>query len=129
MKRLFIALILSFLFGEIFCQTQIELTNKAKTDYEKIDKELNVVYLKIFEKYSDDSIFIKQFKHSEIQWIKYKDAQVKMKFPPYPNSDGSSLTMCRYNYMIEIIRKRITELNQWLDGTEEGDVCSGSVKF
>ena len=31
-------------------------------------------------------------------------------------------------YLAELTSKRIKTLNQWIDGTEEGDVCSGSIR-
>ena len=51
----------------------------------------------------------------------------------YPKEDkgfyyGSSYRMCVNYYLAELTSKRIKTLNQWIDGTEEGDVCSGSIR-
>jgi hypothetical protein len=29
--------------------------------------------------------------------------------------------------MIELEKDRVEELKQWIDGTDEGDVCAGSI--
>ena len=37
--------------------------------------------------------------------------------------------MCEASYLDELTKSRIKTLKVWLDGIEEGDVCSGSVKI
>lgn len=46
--------------------------------------------------------------------------QSKRESPQYP--------MCRYMAVLELTKKRVEELRRWVDGVEEGDVCSGSIK-
>ena len=117
------------LFICLFGQNQSELNNKAKAEYQMVDEELNRVYQKILQDCRNDTIFIKSMKEAQRQWIKFRDAQVKMKYPSYPDSDESVLPMCRNYYLKELTTNRIKELNQWIDGVEEGDVCSGSIKI
>ena len=117
------------MFFSLFGQTQADLNNKAKSEYEKTDKELNQVYQKILQDYKSDTVFVKSMKEAQRQWVKFRDAQVKMKYPPYKDADESVLPMCRNYYLKELTTNRIKELKQWIDGVEEGDVCSGSIKL
>ena len=56
-------------------------------------------------------------------------AQLEMKFPERePGYYGSVLSMCKSSYLEELTNKRIKELEEWIEGCEEGDVCCGSVK-
>ena len=129
MKKIILASIISLMFVNLFGQTQVELNNKAKSDYEKTDKELNQVYQKILRDYKSDTVFVKSMKEAQRQWVKFRDSQVKMKYPPYKGADESVLPMCKNYYLKELTTNRIKELQQWIDGVEEGDVCSGSIKI
>jgi uncharacterized protein YecT (DUF1311 family) len=125
MLILFIFIIFSVTYG----QTQLELNKKAKTDFENADNKLNKVYKEILLKYRNDTTFIKSMKEVQKIWIKFRDAQLKMKFPPYAAEKESILEMCKFNYLEELTMDRIRELVQWINGVEEGDVCSGSIKI
>lgn len=129
MKKIILLSVFSVLFVSLFGQTQAEMNTKAKTEYEKVDKDLNKVYQELIQDYKNDTVFIKSMKEAQRQWVKFRDAQVKMKYPPYPNANASVLPICRYYYLKELTSFRVNELKQWVDGVEEGDVCSGSIKI
>lgn len=51
-----------------------------------------------------------------------------MKYPDYDGVYyGSFQPVCRAQYLKELTDDRIKTLQQWLNGVEEGDICSGSV--
>jgi len=129
MKKIILVGILWVMFINLFGQTQVELNNLAKSEFDKTDNELNQVYQKLLQDYKSDSVFIKSMKEAQRQWIKFRDAQVKMKYPQYKDADESVLPMCRNYYLKELTTNRIKEIRQWIDGVEEGDVCSGSIKL
>lgn len=129
MKKIILISILGVMFFSLFGQTQVDLKNKAKSEYEKTDKELNQVYQKILQDYKSDTVFVKSMKEAQRQWVKFRDAQVRMKYPPYKDANESVLPMCRNYYLKELTTNRIKELKQWIDGVEEGDVCSGSINL
>jgi uncharacterized protein YecT (DUF1311 family) len=111
-------------------QTQLEINATANTDYQKADKELNSTYKKILKEYSTDLVFIKNLKIAQNIWIKFRDAEVNMKYPQRePGYYGSIQPTCWSMYMTELTKKRIKELKIWLIGIPEGDACSGSVKM
>lgn len=124
-------LLLLFLMFSLVCfsQTQPEM-NKDVYDALKIaDKELNEVYRKILIEYKEDSIFLKSLKNAQRFWIKFRDAELEMKYPNYEDLYySSSYPMCRAIYLKELTEERTNKLIVWLHGIEEGDICSGSVK-
>jgi len=110
-------------------QTQYELNMNAKKKYEEADKELNEVCKKILNKYKTDPDFIKNLKKAQKLWVQLRDTEMEVKFPKRESGYyGSVQPMCWTMYKEELTRERIKILNVWLDGIEEGDVCSGSIK-
>ena len=109
--------------------TQDEETKAAIKEFKIVEAELNTVYNKILTTYKSDSEFIKNLKVSQDLWVKFRAAEVKVKFPAAPAAYGDPYTMCVNDYLTEMTNERITRLNAWLKGTYEGDICSGSVKI
>jgi len=110
-----------------FGQTQRDLNDDASHQYKSSDSTLNSVYKQIQKIYSADTAFIKNLKTAQQLWIKFRDAELKMKFPD-SYSYGSVQPMCVSLYLTDLTNKRIKTLRTWIDGIEEGDVCSGSVR-
>ena len=128
MKKLLILSCLLFTFHHGFSQTQFELNDAEHKKYLKADKELNDVYQKILKDYKQDTAFIKNLKVSQRLWVQFRDAEMKVKYPDRPEGYyGSVQPMCWSIYLTQLTQERINTLQKWLDGTEEGDVCSGSV--
>ena len=129
MKRLLIftvsILSLSFSYG----QTQGEMNQDSYKEYQKSEKEINLVYQKILKEYKDDTAFINNLKIAQRLWIKFRDAEVKAMYPDREEGYyGSIHSMCLSGYMKELTDDRIKKLKIWSTGIEEGDACSGSVK-
>jgi uncharacterized protein YecT (DUF1311 family) len=97
--------------------------------YKKIDKKLNEVYQAILKAYKSDTEFIKNLRVSQRIWITFRDAEVKVKFPDREDGYyGSIHPLCVSLYLEDLTKDRISTLNLWLKGSEEGDACSGSIK-
>jgi uncharacterized protein YecT (DUF1311 family) len=129
MRTYIIALVLCLSTSFIFAQTQLEMNTEAGNSYLKADKELNATYNKILKEYKSDAVFIKNLKAAQNIWIKFREAEMKVKYPDRePGYYGSIQPVCWYNYLEELTRKRTKELKAWLIGVEEGDCCSGSIK-
>jgi len=113
----------------VFSQTQKELNKEICEDMVKLEKELEIVVEKIRKKYSDDTLFIIKLELSQKQWIKYREAQIELKFPARDKhyEYGSMYPTCYCLEKISITQKRIHELEMWVNGVIEGDVCPGSV--
>lgn len=130
MNRLLILLLLAFNLS-CFSQSQSKLNEDAKTEYEKADTELNSVYKNILTQYKMDTIFIDRLKKAQRIWIKYRDAELEMKYPT-DNKQlvyGSVYPMCVSLFLKELTEQRTERLKIWLNGIQEGEVCIGSVKM
>lgn len=128
MNKIILLLLLTFSIN-CFSQTQAEMNQQAYASYNKADKKLNTVYQKILVKYKTDKLFVANLKKSQRIWISFRDAEMDMKYPNYPNQNyGSIHPTCRAVYLTELTESRIKTLNVWLNGIKEGDACSGSVK-
>ena len=114
-----------------FSQTQSEMNKNASNKYKDADIELNKVYQEILTEYNSDSIFIDRLKKTQRIWVSYRDAELEMKFPlkKKPFEYGSIYPMCVSLFLKELTEERTKKLKVWINGVEEGDVCSGSVKI
>ena len=129
MQKLIIILWSIFSVGNCFAQTQLEMNQQEHNKYVEANNELNSIYQKILKDYKSDAIFIKNLKASQNLWIKFRDAEMKTKYPDRePGYYGSVQPMCWSIYLTQLTQDRINTLKQWTDGIEEGDVCAGSVK-
>jgi uncharacterized protein YecT (DUF1311 family) len=129
MKKIFI--LTFFLTSMTYCfgQTQSDLNEAEHKRYLKADKDLNSIYQKVLLEYKQDTTFIKNLKTSQKIWIQFRNAEMKVKYPDRERGYyGSVHPMCWSIYLTELTNERIKTLKIWLDGIDEGDVCSGSVK-
>ena len=133
MTRSFLPIIALIVFGapwnEASAQTQGEMNQDAAGEFKAADKELNAIYQQILEDYADDDVFLANLKEAQRCWIAFRDAQLKMKFPARePGYYGSILPLCEMMYLTELTQDRIKALQVWIDGVQEGDMCSGTVR-
>jgi uncharacterized protein YecT (DUF1311 family) len=128
MKKL-ICLLLTTISLVAAAQTQTEMNEEAYKRYTAADKELNDTYRKILKEYKTDTAFVQSLKASQKIWIKFRDAEVKVKYPERPPGYyGSIQPLCQYSYLTDLTTARITTLKNWLDGIDEGDMCGGSIR-
>jgi len=130
MVKLYYAVLFCIITTTCFSQTQFEMNQDIKKDYEKANKELNDVYNKLLTEYKEDIAFIKNIKTAQRLWIQFRDAEMKAKYPDRePGYYGSIQPLCWYSYLTGLTTERTNTLKTWLTGIEEGDVCSGSVNM
>ncbi len=130
MKKKLTFLFFSIMFTQfLFAQSQAQMNNDSYVSYKKVDNELGVVYQKVINKYSKNPDFINALRASERLWIQLRDAEIKMRFPANdPRLEyGSVYPMCVNIYLENITKTRINYLKEWLQSTDGGDVCSGSL--
>jgi len=121
-----------FLFLCIFAMNCFS-QDTAKYDYKTTDKQLNMVYNKILLESKSDTLFVKRLKEAQRAWIKFRDAQIEARFPTVKKDDqdkeyGSIYPVCACLELTELTKQRINQLEAWLNGTVEGNVCGGSYK-
>ena len=110
--------------------TQLELNQCFGAAYKSADGEMNAVYQQVLKAYSGDPKFIEKFKASQRAWVVFRDAEMEA---VYPASDkqaeyGSVYPVCRSRHLETLTRERTKQLQVWLNGIEEGDMCAGSVR-
>ena len=129
MKRIIFLVFFYLTLNLCLGQTQLEMNQKVHSDFQKADKELNSVYQTILKEYKSDTAFIRNLRIAQKLWIQFRDAEMKMKYPDRESGYyGSIQPMCWSMYLKELTDERTKKLKIWLAGSEEGDVCSGSVK-
>lgn len=132
-KRLLLGALLAWYSLTAHAQTQAQLNAEACGEYQAADRQLNTLYQQVLKLYAQDVAFLKSFKASQLAWLKFRDAQLEAVFPTQPGQAkpttyGSVYPMCRCTVLAELTRARNQQLQTWVRGTEEGDVCSGSVR-
>lgn len=110
-------------------QTQAELNEKACGAYKKADAEMNRTYALIMRNYRGDRVFIAAIWKAQLAWLRYRDAHLESIFPGDPKQYGSVNPMCKCTTLAEMTKARTQILNRWVEGIEEGDVCSGSFRI
>ncbi|RYY41216.1 MAG: DUF1311 domain-containing protein [Chitinophagaceae bacterium] len=129
MKKLLFALAFFFQAAVSIGQTQAELNATALKEYREADRQLNAAYKAVLQRYKQDAVFIKNLKAAQLQWIRFRDAEMKMKYPDRPRGYyGSVQPMCWSAYITHLTQQRLQTLKQWIDGVAEGDACAGSVR-
>jgi uncharacterized protein YecT (DUF1311 family) len=120
MRIIFIGFFLLFTSTILKCQSQIELTFQWCDKYTEADKELNLVYQNIIKKYSKDTLFIKNLKKTQNNWIKLKESDKELWMPEDPNW-YSAASMCFCQFKLDLTEKRTEFLKKWVLGPEERD--------
>ncbi len=103
-------------------KTQGELNECAGVEEQKADAELNHVYSALLQKLTKDPVALESLKASELQWLKYRDAQMKA-LHPHPEGEGSVRPMCVSLEKAELTTQRIKALRNMLNPVE-GEVCA-----
>ncbi len=108
MKRFFSLLTIVLISHCSFAQTQMEINEDAHRQLDKADQELNRVYKEVLKEYKGDTIFIKNLKIAQLQWIKIRDAEMDMMYPEREYGySGSMHPMCWSFYKKELTDERI----------------------
>lgn len=113
--------------------SQAGLNACAADEFTKADQQLNKVWKAILVKYKDQPVFLEKLKASQKLWLQFRDAEVAAHFPVGKGEDaatqyGSVYPMCVSQAQTELTQQRTQQLQAWLKGTQEGDVCAGSIK-
>jgi uncharacterized protein YecT (DUF1311 family) len=109
-------------------QTQLDINHCGSLDFQSADKELNTVYQAVLEQHKTNSKFLDKLKAAQRAWLKWRDAEMEAVYPEKddPSYYGSSFPACWSTQLSSFTKERTRQLQKWLDGIEEGDVCSGS---
>ncbi|WP_395075763.1 lysozyme inhibitor LprI family protein [Flavobacterium sp.] len=130
MKKIILTIVISLISIYSFSQTQYDMNQEENDKFKLADKELNSTYQKILKEYKTYTAFLKNLKISQNIWIKFRDAEMKTKYPDRgAGYYGSVQPMCWSIHLTQLTNERTNDLKIWLTGIEEGSVCSGSVNI
>lgn len=91
------------------------------------EAKLVAIYKQLISKYRHDQQFIRKLRKSQQSWVAYKEAQLELIYPHGPSPEyGSIYSTCRCQVLGDFTADRIKVLEQWLNGIDMGDVCTGS---
>lgn len=125
--KIFIVAVLVALPSAYASQSQDDMNRAACADQKNAEQKLNKVYAQILTKYHADKAFIKYMKQSQRAWLAYRQARVKSLYPHKNSAEyGTVYPMCHCNGITEMTVARVGELEQWTEGIEIGDVCTGT---
>jgi uncharacterized protein YecT (DUF1311 family) len=104
------------------------MNQAAGNQYAAADQKLNTVYRQVQQAYGKNPVFLKNLQAAQRIWLKYRDAEVALRFPDRPAGYyGSLLPVCKGNYLTELTEARTRHLAEWLKPAVEGDGCSGTL--
>jgi uncharacterized protein YecT (DUF1311 family) len=112
-------------------QTQFELNDQMGRDLQDAETAMAATLTSIQRLYAEDAQFLHCLAESQRAWEVYRDRQLAMIFPYKDDPKegyGTVFPMCWAIWKARLTMQRITELKQWVDGIEEGDVCLGSIR-
>jgi uncharacterized protein YecT (DUF1311 family) len=112
-------------------QTQFELNDQMGRDLQDAETAMAATLASIRRLYAEDAQFLHCLAESQRAWEVYRDRQLAMIFPYKDDPKegyGTVFPMCWAIWKARLTMQRITELKQWVDGIEEGDVCLGSIR-
>ena len=112
-------------------QTQGNMNQDACAEYKKADQALNATYSRVRKDYAKDPRFLAKLKQAQLAWIAFRDAHLQARFPKADKQTeyGSAYPACRCAVLAELTDERAKQLQSWVDGIPEGDVCNGSVRM
>ena len=110
---------------------QADLNQCATDRLQQADDELNRIYRGILKQYSEDRVFLEKFRKAQRAWLLFRDAELEAKFPENDKQSyyGSVYPMCAAQFLAQRTQERIKQLQEWLEGAEEGDLCAGSLRI
>jgi uncharacterized protein YecT (DUF1311 family) len=101
--------------------TQAEAKENVYMIYKKANKKLNDVYQQVLAKYKSNRLFIKNMRTAERLWIKFRDAEIAVKFSrqDLKNTD-SVLSIAKIVYLTHLTEERTKILQNIFEPTKIG---------
>jgi hypothetical protein len=95
------------------------------------EAKLKATLAEIRSLYSDNQKFLAALNTAQKKWDEYCSAMLEARFPGEDKrvEYGSVYDLVATMIRTGMINERIKELSLWTEGTEEGDVSAGSVKW
>ena len=88
--------------------TQLALNQCAADSFRAAEKEMRSLIQRLRETHARDSLFLKRLDESQRAWLKYRTAQLAMRYPHVdsPRYYGSVLPMCEGDYLAQLTQQQ-----------------------
>jgi uncharacterized protein YecT (DUF1311 family) len=93
--------------------------------FEAADAELNRVYAAVREMHRNNPAFLDALQTAERAWIRFRDAHVRSIY--LDSGEETADRSCVKRELTRLTWDRIDQLNRWIEGTDPGDACAGSL--
>jgi uncharacterized protein YecT (DUF1311 family) len=133
MNKVLLLIVFALLSLKVVAQNELDKIEQedaanAYSAYKKSEEELEQIYNQILVENKDDTVFVNRTKAAQRIWLLFRDAEMAMKFPdPHFIGNRSVRSLCLFHNLKGLTDERIRTLRQWTEGTEDEDVCSGSI--
>ncbi len=117
--------------------SQAEMNEEEGSNYKRAWNRMNIILDSIHILYNQKDVFseekqkisfFKSLEFSQKNWLAYYESLVELKYPK-DELGGSANLMCETKYRTTLINQRIRDLNLWLMGTPQGEVCGGTQRL
>jgi len=122
------------LFYAVGCtRSDSDEVQQARADYLSSKARMESTLSQIQEHYSEHPFFLEKLDLAQQAWTAYRDAHVEAHFPLRQGENGkkvygSAYVLCRLQLLRQLTDARDRELQPWIEGYLEGDLCSGSMR-
>lgn len=122
------------LFNSFACaQSNSDEVQQARANYLSSKTAMESTLSEIEDGYAEHPVFLEKLELAQRAWTAYRDAHVDAHFPLREDENakevyGSAYLLCRLQLLRQMTDARTRELQPWIEGFMEGDVCSGSVR-
>jgi hypothetical protein len=136
-------LVLIVLLGLVYACTPMESTNtplsqpahessdEALPSIQAIDAQLDSSYAEIRRLYAHDPGFLAKMETAQETFRRFRTAHLESLYPANDKAlvYGRVFGRCYQTAYVAVTRQRIEQLQMWIKGRPEGDVCAGSIGF
>jgi uncharacterized protein YecT (DUF1311 family) len=110
-------------------QTQSELNADVCSALRQAEQKMQETYSRVLERRKDDHAFVTKISRAQAAWKAFLDASLEAVYPAEDKQSeyGTMFPMCSCGKAIVLVEDRTKQLEVWLAGVSEGEVCAGSV--
>jgi uncharacterized protein YecT (DUF1311 family) len=115
----------------LILSAQSEMVNESMERFDKLSKELTEIISQIEIIYAGNDSFLEALHASQDAWEYFQDMHIEMLFIGEDKKSiyGSLVYKCIFDERSKLIQERIYQLEQWLEGVPEGDLCIGTRRM
>jgi uncharacterized protein YecT (DUF1311 family) len=91
--------------------------------FKNAELKLNATHQEVLKIYPKK--YLAAFKKASVAWLDFRDLEAAARSALYPEGERAAMVLA---IKANLDTLRVVELRQWLEGAEEGDVCSGTFR-